>query len=211
MRSNILCILFAFFVFFSLTGNLTAQYSAEPTIITIPAETVADKIRGGLLGMMIGNMDGWPYEFKFYEKHGDVQTYLPSLPEGAETDDDTDFEWVYIYNMQKTRNAYVPYDEINRYWISSINRGIWCSNRYARYLMDLGIKPPYTGSVNLNPWAEFNVSGQFLCETFGLVAPAMPQTASKIGLHYTRVAIDNEPAQTTQLFTSMISTAFIEK
>jgi hypothetical protein len=155
-------------------------------------------------------MEGWPYEFKFYEKHGDVQTYVPSLPKGAETDDDTDFEWVYIYNMQKTRNAYVPYDEINSYWINSINRGIWCSNRYARYLMDLGIKPPYTGSVNLNPWAEFNVSGQFLCETFGLVAPAMPQTASKIGLHYTRVAIDNEPAQTTQLFTSMISTAFIE-
>jgi hypothetical protein len=203
---HIICI----FTFLSFSVNLTAQNSAEPTIITIPAETVADKIRGGLLGMMIGNMDGWPYEFKFYEKHGDVQTYVPSLPKGAETDDDTDFEWVYIYNMQKTRNAYVPYDEINSYWINSINRGIWCSNRYARYLMDLGIKPPYTGNVNLNPWAEFNVSGQFLCETFGLVAPAMPQTASKIGLHYTRVAIDNEPAQTTQLFTSMISIAFIE-
>lgn len=112
--------------------------------------------------------------------------------------------------MQKTRNAFVPYDQINSYWINSINRGIWCSNRYARYLMDLGIKPPYTGSVNLNPWAGFNVSGQFLCETFGLVAPAMPQTASRIGLHYTRVAIDNEPAQTTQLFTSMISTSFFE-
>ena len=76
--------------------------------------------------------------------------------------------------------------------------------------MDLGIQPPMTGSVVLNPWAAFNVSGQFLCESFGLVAPAMPQTAAKIGLHYTRVAIDNEPAQTTQLYTSMISTAFIE-
>ncbi|MGV3559853.1 ADP-ribosylglycohydrolase family protein [Larkinella arboricola] len=38
----------------------------------------------------------------------------------------------------------------------------------------------------------------------------MPQTASKIGLHYTKVAIDNEPAQTTQLFTSMIAMAFLE-
>ena len=192
------CIAVSFFICCSYC-NLTAQNSAEKKIVTLPAEIVLDKIRGGILGMMIGNMDGWPYEFKFYDKHGNVQTYIPSLPKGAETDDDTDFEWVYIYNMQKTRNAFVPYNDINGYWTKSINRGIWCTNRFARYLMDLGIKPPMTGSVVLNPWAEFNVSGQFLCETFGLVAPAMPQTAAKIGLHYTRVAIDNEPAQTTQL------------
>jgi hypothetical protein len=36
----------------------------------------------------------------------------------------------------------------------------------------------------------------------------MPQTAAKIGLNYTRVTIDAEPAQTTQLFTTMIATAF---
>jgi hypothetical protein len=75
--------------------------------------------------------------------------------------------------------------------------------------MDIGIKPPLTGRFALNPWADFNISGQFLCETFGLLAPGMPQTAARIGLNYTRVAIDAEPAQTTQLFTSMIATAYI--
>jgi hypothetical protein len=206
-------IFFCLAVIFLLCGfsyQLKAQNSSEKKMITLPADLVVDKIRGGMLGMMLGNMNGWPYEFKNYEKHGNVETYTPSLPEGAQTDDDTDFEWVYIYNMQKTRNIYLPYSDINAYWKSSINDGIWCANRYARYLMDLGIQAPMTGNVILNPWAEFNVSGQFLCETFGLVAPAMPQTAAKIGLHYTRVAIDNEPAQTTQLFTSMISTAFAE-
>ncbi len=179
-------------------------------MITLSAEMVVDKIRGGMLGMMIGNMNGWPYEFKYYAKHGDVQSYTPSLPNGAQTDDDTDFEWVYIYNMQKTRNAYLPYEDINAYWKKSINKAIWCSNRYSRYLMDLGINSPMTGSVALNPWAEFNVSGQFVSESFGLIAPAMPQTAAKIGLHYTRVTISGEPAQTTQLFTTMISTTFVE-
>jgi hypothetical protein len=38
----------------------------------------------------------------------------------------------------------------------------------------------------------------------------MPQRAAEIGLNYTRVTIDGEPAQTTQLFTSMIATAFVE-
>jgi hypothetical protein len=77
--------------------------------------------------------------------------------------------------------------------------------------MDLGLEPPLTGKFVLNPWADFNISGQFLCETFGLVAPGMPQTASRIGLNYTRVAIDLEPAQTTQLFTSMIAMAFVSE
>src|SRR5690606_20881241 len=75
--------------------------------------------------------------------------------------------------------------------------------------MDLNIDPPYTGDVLLNPWASFNVSGQFLCETFGLLPPAMPQTATRIGLNYTHVAIEGEQEQTTQLFTTMIDTAFV--
>ena len=49
-----------------------------------------------------------------------------------------------------------------------------------------------------------------MCESFGLVAPGMPQTAAKLGLHYTHVTIDGEPAQATQLFTTMISTAFFK-
>lgn len=190
--------------------KLKAQNTSEKKMITLPAEMVVDKIRGGMLGMMIGNMNGGPYEFKNYDKHGDLKTYVPSLPNGAWTDDDTDFEWVYIYNIQKTRNAYLPYTDINAFWKRSINRAMWCSNRYVRYLMDIGIKAPMTGSIALNPWAEFNVSGQFVSESFGLIAPAMPQTAAKIGLHYTKVTIDNEPAQTTQLYTTMIATAFVE-
>jgi hypothetical protein len=74
--------------------------------------------------------------------------------------------------------------------------------------MDIGIDPPLTGKLALNPWSGFNISGQFICESFGLIAPGMPQTAARIGLNYTHVTIDAEPAQTTQLFTAMIATAF---
>jgi hypothetical protein len=38
----------------------------------------------------------------------------------------------------------------------------------------------------------------------------MPQTAARLGLHYTHVTIDGEPAQATQLFTTMIAMAFVE-
>jgi len=175
----------------------------------MPAEELRDKIRGGLLGQILGNLNGIPHEMKYIHEPGSVSDYTPSLPEGARTDDDTDFEWVYIVEMQARDKLFLSSQEIAQLWRERINRRLWCSNLYARQLMDIGNEPPLTGNVLLNPWAEFNISGQFLCETFGLLGPAMPQTASRLGLNYTRVAIDEEPAQTTQLFITMIATAFI--
>ncbi len=182
--------------------------STQSTPLEISEEQLRDKIRGGLLGQLLGNLNGIPHEFKYIDEPGNVADYVPALPEGARTDDDTDFEWVYIYEMQQKNTLYLSSDEIATLWKDRINRRIWCSNQYARQLMDLDMKPPLTGNVLLNPWADFNISGQFLCETFGLLGPGMPQTASKIGLTYTRVAIDGEPAQTTQLFNTMIAVAF---
>jgi hypothetical protein len=178
--------------------------------VDIPAEVLRDKIRGGLLGQLLGNLNGLPHEMKYIAEPGDVTQYTPSLPQGAWTDDDTDFEWVYIKVMEDENCLLLPPQRINRLWRERINTRIWCSNLYARQLMDLGIDPPLTGMAVFNPWADFNISGQFICETFGLIAPALPQKAAEIGLNYTRVTIDGEPAQTTQLFTSMIATAFVE-
>jgi hypothetical protein len=183
---------------------------ASGDIVTIPAEVLRDKIRGGLLGQILGDLNGLPHEMKYIAEPGNVTGYTPALPQGAWTDDDTDFEWVYLKVMQDEDCLLLPPARISRLWKERINRRIWCSNQYARQLMDLGIEPPLTGAAVLNPWADFNISGQFLCETFGLIAPALPRRAAEIGLNYTRVAIDGEPAQTTQLFTSMIASAFVE-
>src|SRR5690554_370375 len=198
------------FLLIASEGRLIASSVQLNPPLQLPVEAVYDKIRGGLLGQMLGNLNGIPHEFKYNDAPGNIKNYIPSLPDGARTDDDTDFEWVYIMEMQKMRNIFLPYEDINSLWVERINRNIWCANRFARHLMDINIKPPFTGYSSLNPWAGFNISGSFLSETFGLLAPAMPQTAAGIGLHYTKVASDTEPAQTTQLFTTMISTAFVE-
>jgi hypothetical protein len=194
---------------FALLSWFAATNSLASAVLELPADILQDKIRGGLLGQMLGNLNGLPHEMKYIDEPGTFSGYVPALPEGGWTDDDTDFEWVYIHEMQRRGTILLPYDEIASLWRERINQRIWCSNLYARQLMDIGLEPPLTGNVLLNPWAEFNISGQFLCETFGLIAPAMPQSASRIGLHYTRVAIDGEPAQTTQLFDTMIATAFV--
>lgn len=197
-------------LFFSVALSFSINAQEENGFIHLSKSEVIDKIRGGLLGQILGNLNGLPHEFKYINEPGNVMNYVPSLPDGAWSDDDTDFEWVYVVEMQKHRSALLTHDQIYQLWKERINKRVWCSNLFARCLMDLGIRPPYTGNVILNPWAGFNISGQFLSETFGLMAPAMPQTAARIGLNYTTVAIDGEPAQTTQLFTAMITTAFIE-
>lgn len=183
-----------------------AALSAE--FIEMSAETLEDKIHGGLIAQLLGNLNGLPHENKYYNEPGNVTEYAPALPEGARTDDDTDIEWVYIVGMQRAGTVMLAPEQITELWKKHINDRIWCSNLYVRRLMDIGIDPPLTGSLALNPWANFNISGQFVCESFGLVAPAMPQTAARIGLNYTHVSIDGEPAQSTQLFTAMIATAF---
>ena len=172
------------------------------------AEVLRDRIRGGLLGQLLGNLNGIQHEMKYIDEPGNVEKYVPALPDGARTDDDTDLEWVYIVAMQRHNQIMLPPHLVVQLWKERINKRIWCSNQYARQLMDIGVQPPLTGSIVINPWADFNISGQFICETFGLLAPGMPRTAAKIGLNYTRVTIDAEPAQTTQLFTTMIATAF---
>jgi hypothetical protein len=182
----------------------------SPKFLQMDADVLEDKIRGGMLAQIIGNLNGLPHEFKYIDEPGNVVDYTPNLPDGAYTDDDTDVEWVYLREIARSRQSLLPPDRIAELWKTHINRKIYASNHYARQLMDLGLAPPWTGNVALNPWSEFNISGQFLCESFGLMAPAMPQTAARTGLNYTRVAIDGEPAQSTQLFTTMIAMAFVE-
>ena len=90
-------ILFLVTCIFGLPQKIVSQNEK----ITIPTEVVIDKIRGGLLGQILGNLNGIPHEMSYINEPGNVQNYIPALPDGAWTDDDTDFEWFYIFEMRK--------------------------------------------------------------------------------------------------------------
>src|SRR5262245_11321283 len=131
---------------------LLAQTQKGP-IVEIPADILEDKIRGGFLGQLIGDLNGLEHEMKYIAEPGNVQEYTPALPDGAWTDDDTDIEWPYLLEMQRTRTIVLPYPQITEVWKKHINRGMWSSHLYLRQLMDLGIDPPLTGRTAINPWA----------------------------------------------------------
>jgi hypothetical protein len=178
-------------------------------LLDIPADVLEDKIRGGFLGQIVGDLNGLKHEMKYILEPGNVQEYTPALPDGGWTDDDTDIEWPYLLEIQQSRNLLIPYSRIAEIWQKHINRRIWCSHLYLRQILDLGIDPPLTGRIEINPWADFNLSGQFVSESWGLISPGMPQTAACIGLHYTHVSVDGEAVQSTQMVDAMIATAFL--
>ncbi len=195
--------------FLALAAGIPLRAQGRPDkTVAIPAEVLEDKIRGGFLGQVLGDLNGLRHEMKYIAEPGNVQEYTPALPDGAWTDDDTDVEWPYLLEIQKSGEVMLPYPRIAEVWRKHINRRIWCSHLYLRQILDLGIDPPLTGRVEVNPWADFNLSGQFVSETWGLISPGMPQTAARIGIHYTHVSIDGEAIQSTQMVDAMIATAF---
>jgi len=181
------------------------QNQAETSWVVIEKEVLVDRIRGGILGQILGSLCSHPETGVTQKKSGE---FNPALPRGAWSENDTDFEWVYIRMIQLENEAFLNPGQLAELWKKVFNNEIRQANRYARHLMDLGLEPPYTGNPVLNPWSGFSVTGQFVAETFGLAAPAMPQTAARIGLNYAKVAAAYEPAQVTQLVTGMVATAF---
>lgn len=171
-------------------------------------EDLEDRLRGGLLGQLLGDLNGLEHEMKYIHEPGGVEKYEPGSPEGAWTDDDTDIEWVYVLEMERTGELFLPYTAIAGLWRKHINRRIWCSHLYLRQLLDLGIEPPLTGMAAFNPWAGFNLSGQFVAETWGLISPGLPRTASRLALHYTHVSVEGEPAQAAQIIATMVASAY---
>jgi hypothetical protein len=77
--------------------------------VVITSAELEDRIRGGLLGQILGNLNGLPHEFKYLDEPGSVDQYRPALPDGARTDDDTDLEWVYVTDRGYPPTASVSY------------------------------------------------------------------------------------------------------
>jgi len=171
----------------------------------ISRDELRDHIYGGWAGMLIGGLEGLPHEFKYTNAPRATLPEFEFLPNGARSDDDNDFEWTHLWFMDREGVLKLPYSRIVEIWKVNMNQGLWAANRRARKLMDEGVVPPETGSPARNSYASFNLSGQFCVESYGLIAPGMPQTAADIGLHYARVAVSEEPLQATQFWTSLIA------
>jgi hypothetical protein len=187
------------------------QPSTQTGELILTREELYDRIYGGWLGMLIGNLEGLPHEFEYLDHPRDRLPEFTFLAKGAWSDDDSDIELTHLYFMAREQTLRVPYPRLAEIWKANMNTGIWRANRRARALMEEGLLPPETGDVRRNEHAWYNLSGQFCTEAYGLVCPGMPQLAAELGLHYARVTVSHEPLQAAQFWPALVSLCFVDQ
>ena len=142
----------------------SARGGAQAGVIELTREELLDHIRGGWTGMLIGGIEGLAHEFKYIREPRASLPEYRFLPEGARSDDDNDFEWTHLWFMDKEGTLKLGCPRIVEIWKANMNRGLWAANRQARKLMDEGVVPPETANPARNPYAPYNLSGQFCVE-----------------------------------------------
>lgn len=183
----------------------------------ISVEQLRDKIAGAWIGQMVGNIYGLPYENKFIEQPGDESQwpwgYAKSLQkmeqyDGAFSDDDTDFEYIYLTLMEKYGSE-PTYAQMRDGWMYHVRDRVWLANRAALGLMHYGYTPPFTGSMESNPhW--YQIDPQLINEIWAYTAPGMTAYAAEKSAWAARITSDSWAISPTVHYGAMYAMAFFD-
>jgi ADP-ribosylglycohydrolase len=184
----------------------------------IPLDVLQDKIAGAWIGQMIGNIYGLSFENKFIEQPGNEKDFPYGYTKntaklkqynGAFSDDDTDFECIYLLLMEKY-GIEPTYEQMREGWMYHVRDRVWLANRAALGLMHHGFTPPFTGSKNINPhW--FQIDPQLINEIWGYTAPGMLSYAAGKSAWAARITSDYWAISPTIHYGVMYANAFFEK
>ncbi|MDR1555934.1 MAG: ADP-ribosylglycohydrolase family protein [Tannerellaceae bacterium] len=182
----------------------------------ISAAGLEDKIYASWLGQLIGNIYGLPHENAYIDQAGpDNFPYgygrnlgrLKEL-EGAYSDDDTDFEYIYLLQMEKY-GVEPTYEQLSEAWKYHVRDKVWLANRAALGLMHTHLTPPATGWKAYNPhW--FQIDPQLINEIWALTSPGMPAYAAGKSDWAARISNDDWGTEPAVFYGAMYSAAFFE-
>jgi ADP-ribosylglycohydrolase len=198
-----------------LPFSVSAQ---APATRSITLGELQDKVAGAWIGQLIGNIYGLPFENKFVDEPGNDADWpygysknLAKLEkyDGAFSDDDTDFEYVYLMLMEKY-GIEPTYAQMREGWMYHVRDRVWLANRAALGLMHYGFTPPFTGMKDYNPhW--YQIDPQLINEIWGYTAPGMPDYAAEKSAWAARITSDDWATGPTTLYGAMYAEAFFEK
>jgi len=200
---------------FVLLGVLAAScWHATPASSQTPAErrlsrtALEDKIRGGWAGQMIGVSYGAPTEFRSNGRiirwHID---WKPEFVTNSIQQDDLYVEMTFAEVLDKvgldaTTEQFGEMFKDSKYHL-------WHANAAARYLLNRGIKAPWSGHPKFNAHAndiDFQIESDFI----GLMTPGLPQQANLFADRVGRVMNYGDGLYGGLFFAGMYSAAFFE-
>ncbi len=186
----------------------------EPRKIAV--EEYEEKVYASWLGQIIGNIYGLPHENAYIEQPGPetfpygYQRNLEALKvhDGAFSDDDTDFEYLYLLQMEK-HGPEPTYKALAEAWMHHVRDRVWLANRAALGLMHYGFEPPVTGMKAHNPhW--FQIDPQLVNEIWAVTAPGMIAYAVDKSAWAARITDDDWGIEPTMFYGAMYAAAFFE-
>jgi len=185
--------------------------------LKISVEEYQEKVYASWLGQIIGNIYGLPHENAYINEsgpnefpYGYPEYMLERMKEldGAFSDDDTDFEYIYLMAMEE--NGPEPtYADLTNKWLYHVRERVWLANRAALAFMHYGYTPPATGYKEINPhW--FQIDPQLINEIWAVTAPGMIKYAADKSEWAARITNDGWGVEPTVYYGAIYSAAFFE-
>ena len=189
-RKNLLCSCFGFVAILSLIlmsacGNIGTEQKI-PSKLKLTPEELMNKIKGGWAGQTIGVTYGGPTEFRYQSKMipddvqvpwGDADYVLNTMTKSSGLYDDIYMDLTFVEVFERL-GVDAPVDSLAMAFAHA-GYPLWHANQAARYNILNGIMPPQSGHWRYNPHAD-DIDYQIEADYAGLMAPAMPNTASEI-------------------------------
>lgn len=197
--------------------TLVISGCAEQPKLKISVEEYQEKVYASWLGQIIGNIYGLPHENAYIDEPGpdkfpygypDWQLNYMKEVNGAFSDDDTDFEYIYLMTMED-KGIEPTYADITERWLYHVRDRVWLANRAALAFMHYGYTPPVTGFKEINPhW--FQIDPQLINEIWAVTAPGMVKYAADKSEWAARITNDGWGVEPTIHYGAMYSAAFFE-
>lgn len=189
-RKNLLCSSFGFVAILSLIlisacGSIGTEQKI-PSKLKLTPEELMNKIKGGWAGQTIGVTYGGPTEFRYQSKMipddvqvpwGDADYVLNTMTKSPGLYDDIYMDLTFVEVFERL-GVDAPVDSLAMAFAHA-GYPLWHANQAARYNILNGIMSPQSGHWRYNPHAD-DIDYQIEADYAGLMAPAMPNTASDI-------------------------------
>lgn len=172
-------------ILMSACGNIGTEQKI-PSKLKLTPEELMNKIKGGWAGQTIGVTYGGPTEFRYQSKMipdevqvpwGDADYVLNTMTNSPGLYDDIYMDLTFVEVFERL-GVDAPVDSLAMAFAHA-GYPLWHANQAARYNILNGIMPPQSGDWRYNPHAD-DIDYQIEADYAGLMAPAMPNTASDI-------------------------------
>jgi ADP-ribosylglycohydrolase len=183
--------------------------SKPESLVRIPADIYFDKVHGAWQATMVANHTGLVHEGEYLDEASSAKSIELVSLDAWPTDDDTSVEWVDLHILE-TYGTEPSYSQIRDEWVAHLNNDIWVATLRARQLMDQGVLPPDTGSADHNPEGVWSIDAQLQTELFGMLAPGLPDEASRRAVYFARVTNSGLAVEVSAFYATMYALAFFE-